>query len=176
MKPILSLIAALACLLAAPASAQWHWIDHNGRAVFSDRPPPPDIPEKNVRRQPGIKSRPAETGSSQPPVTAGGTAPQTTAPASAPQLSGVDPVLLEKKKQAEKQAAETEAAQRRLEADRQAQLRADSCERARQALASLDAGMRIARSNAQGEREFLDDAARAEESRRIQAIIATDCR
>lgn len=173
MKPILPLIAALACLLAAPASAQWHWIDHNGRPVFSDRPPPPDIPEKNVRRQPGIKSRPTETGSPTPPAAAAGTAPL--AAAAAPQLSGVDPILLEKKKLAEKQAAETEAAQRRLEADRQAQLRADSCARARQALAGLNAGMRIARSNAQGEREFLDDAARAEEGRRIQAIIDSDC-
>lgn len=172
MKPILPLIAILTCLVAAPASAQWHWIDHNGRAVFSDRPPPPDIPEKNVRRQPGIKSRPAETGNSPPPATA----PLATAAASAPQLSGVDPVLLEKKKLAEKQAAETEAAQRRQEADRQAQLRADSCTRARQALAGLNAGMRIARSNAQGEREFLDDAARAEEGHRIQAIIDADCR
>jgi hypothetical protein len=88
----------------------------------------------------------------------------------------VEPALLEKKKQAEKQAAEAEAAQRRLEADRQAQLRADSCARARQAQAGLDAGLRIARTNAQGEREFLDETARAQEAQRIQAIIDADCR
>jgi hypothetical protein len=175
MKLIAPLIAALACLIAAPASAQWHWIDNHGRAVFSDRPPPPDIPDKNVRRQPGLKTRPAETNGAPPSTAAGGTAPPAAA-ASAPQLSGVEPALLEKKKQAEKQAAEAEAAQRRLEADRQAQLRADSCARARQAQAGLDAGLRIARTNAQGEREFLDEAARAQEAQRIQAIIDADCR
>ncbi|MFX6884193.1 DUF4124 domain-containing protein, partial [Acinetobacter baumannii] len=35
------------------AAAQWQWIDKDGRKVFSDRPPPQEIPEKNILKQPG---------------------------------------------------------------------------------------------------------------------------
>ena len=43
-------------------------------------------------------------------------------------------------------------------------------------LATLDSGQRIARINAEGEREILDDEARAEEARRAREVIASDCR
>ena len=48
--------------------------------------------------------------------------------------------------------------------------------RAKQAKASFDSGLRISRTNAAGEREFMDDAARASELKRIQGIIASDCK
>ena len=47
-----TLLAMLALVLgmahAVPASAQWMWRDAAGRPVFSDRPPPPDVPEQDV--------------------------------------------------------------------------------------------------------------------------------
>jgi hypothetical protein len=176
MKLIAPLIAALACSAFAPAaSAQWHWIDHNGRSVFSDRAPPPDIPDRNVRRQPGERGRTFDTPLPGPAAAAGNTAPPANAPASTPQ-PGSDPVLLEKKRQADQQAAKAQAAQRQQEEARLAQLRADSCTRARQALAGLNSGMRMTRTNEQGEREFLDDTARAAEAQRIQSVIDSDCR
>jgi hypothetical protein len=168
MKLIAPLIAALACLAFAPAaSAQWHWIDQNGRA------PPPDIPDRNVRRQPGDRGRALEASRPAPAATNGNTAAP--APTAAAQPGG-DPALQEKKRQAEQQSVATQAAQRQQEEARQAQLRADSCARARQAQAGLNSGMRMARTNAQGEREFLDEAARDAEAQRIQAVIDSDCR
>lgn len=43
-------------------------------------------------------------------------------------------------------------------------------------LATLDSGMRMARLNDKGEREVLDDAQRAAELKRVNQIIAQDCK
>ena len=55
-------------------------------------------------------------------------------------------------------------------------LRQDNCRRAREQLATLDSGQRIARVKVDGEREYLDDGARAQESQRARQVIASDCR
>lgn len=160
------LLAALAALTCAAAGAQWHWIDRHGRSVFSDRPPPPDIPEKNIRRQSGPRVSALDT------VPAGEAASPAQVKASVPRPAGEDKALVEKRRL----AADAEAAKRKTEEERLARLQAESCTRARQAKAGLDAGGRIARTNEKGEREFLDDAGRAAEAQRIAAIIAADCK
>jgi membrane protein involved in colicin uptake len=93
------------------------------------------------------------------------------AAASAPRLSGKDKELEEKKKQAEA----AEAAKKKAEEERLAKARADNCERAKRAKASMDSGMRIATTNAKGERDFMTDAARAAESKRLGEIMAAEC-
>lgn len=150
-----------AIAFSASAFAQWQWIDKDGKKVFSDRAPPADIADKNILKRP--------TGSRPMPA-----APAATAAASeaAPKISGVDPALEEKKKQADA----AEAAKKKQEADKLAKDRAENCLRARQAKDTFDSGIRIARTNAQGEREFLDDSARATETKRLQDVIASDCR
>jgi hypothetical protein len=40
----------------------------------------------------------------------------------------------------------------------------------------LDDGVRITRTDAKGEREVLDDKARAEEVRRTKNVIVSDCK
>ena len=93
------------------------------------------------------------------------------AAASAPRLSGKDKELEDKKKQAEA----AEAAKKKAEEERLAKARADNCERAKRAKASMDSGMRIATTNAKGERDFMTDAARAAESKRLGEIMAAEC-
>jgi len=159
MKPIRSLICMVLCFCALAASAQWQWMDKDGRKVFSDRPPPADIPDKNILKRPGGRG---------PAVTA--VPPAATAPAAAP--AGVDKSLQDKKKQAE----EAEAAKRKAEEERVAKAMAENCTRAQQAKASFDSGMRISRLNEKGEREFMDDAARAAEGERLQSIINENCK
>ncbi len=147
---------------ALAASAQWQWTDKEGNKVFSDRAPPSDVPDKNILKRPG-----GNRAASQPATPA--------APASAtnmPQVKGTDPALEEKKRLAE----EAEAAKKKAEENKMAAARAENCARSKQAKASFDSGLRIARTNAQGEREILDDAAREAEAKRLQSIIATDCR
>jgi hypothetical protein len=54
--------------------------------------------------------------------------------------------------------------------------RAENCARAKQARISYESGVRLARVNEKGEREMVDDAARATELKRIKAIIDADCK
>jgi hypothetical protein len=56
-----------------------------------------------------------------------------------------------------------------------AKARAENCERAKRAKATLDTGIRIATTNAKGEREIMDDKARGDEARRMDETIRSDC-
>jgi len=150
------------------ASAQWQWIDKDGRKVFSDRSPPPEIPAKNILRQPGGKPLPAAEAEPQAPATEATAKPA----APAPKISGKDKALEDKKKQVE--AAEAE--KKKAEDEKIAKARAENCERAKRAKATFDTGLRVAQVNAKGEREFLDDKTRAAEAKRLQGIIDSDCK
>ena len=91
--------------------------------------------------------------------------------------SGSASAPVDKELQARKKAAEAEQqAKAKAEEQRNAAIRADNCARARSHLATLDSGQRLARINDKGEREVLDDEARAAEVRRAREVIASDCR
>jgi hypothetical protein len=156
--------------VAASAFAQWHWIDKDGRKVFSDRAPPPDILEKNIVKRPAGRS-PAPTGDAPVEFAADGPAAVPAAPALLPRVSGVDKDLEAKKKQ----ATDAESAKRKAEEERVTKAKLENCARAKQGKATYESGVRISRSNAAGEREILDDAAKAAELRRMQAVIDSDC-
>ena len=74
-----------------------------------------------------------------------------------------------------KKADEAEQARRKEEEQRVAKARADSCERARKAKTVMESGTRLATTNAKGEREIMDDKARAAESRRMDDVIRANC-
>jgi hypothetical protein len=164
----------LALAIGAPALAlaQWQWIDANGRKVFSDQPPPASIPAKNILKQPaaggkGMKAVEAEPAAPAPVAAAAASAK---APP-APKLSGKDKELEAKKKQAEAEAA----AKKEAEDQAAAKVHAENCKRAKQAKGTLDSGMRVATVNDKGEREVMDDAQRAAETKRLEAVIAREC-
>ncbi len=165
-------------LAAAAAHAQYQWVDKDGRHVFSDRPPPADVPAKNVLTQPKGARAPQATAAVGPSASASASEPASAAAGAAaarPAASaagGVDKALEEKKKQNDA----AEAARKKAEEDRVAAARAENCKRARSAKATLESGMRMARVNDKGEREVLDDAQRATELQRVNAIIASDCK
>ncbi len=175
MKSASAWVLGLACLLPTMAGAQWQWIDKGGKKVFSDQPPPLDVPEQAILHRPGTPPRPGASaatptsGAAAPAGVAGATPARAAAGAAPP--PGVDRELQEKTRRAE----DAEKARRAAEEQKMAAARSDNCARARQGQAALDSGMRIARLNAQGEREVLDDAGRAAEQRRLQSVIASDC-
>lgn len=158
-------LLGLALALPAATFAQWQWIDKDGRKVFSDQSPPADIPAKNILKQPGARNR---AGAAVEPAAS---APAQAA-APAPKLSGKDKALEDKRKQAES----VEAEKKKAEEEELARKRADNCALAKSTKANYDSGVRITRMNAKGEREFLDDAQRADEVKRIQGIIDRDCK
>lgn len=171
MKFVHALILGMACALPLSASAQWQWVDNAGKKVFSDQPPPLDVPEKNVLRRPGgASAQRASVAPAAAPAEPGAAA--ATAPALGPKPTGVDKELEEKTRKAE----EAEKAKQAAEKQKIAQAKAENCTRAKQGKATFDSGIRVARVNAQGEREIMDDKARAGEAQRLQSVIDADCK
>jgi hypothetical protein len=165
MKAARIALLALACTAPLLASAQWMWVDKDGRKVFSDRPPPADIAPNRIVRQPG--------GMPVPTVEMTAAAPTTAASSglAVPKLSGTDKGLEEKRKQ--NLAAEAE--KKKADDATLASARSENCSRAKAAKVNFDSGRRIARTNEKGEREFLDENQRGAEARRLDSIIAKDC-
>jgi hypothetical protein len=176
MKLIPTLFSALLLCVTTTAFAQWQWIDKDGRKVFSDRSPPTEIAEKNILKRPPGRSAPAQPQPADAPAAEGTAAsvPLASAqpPAAAKPAGGVDKELEAKKKT----AVAAEEAKKKAEDEKIAAAKADNCNRARLAKTSFDSGVRISRTKANGEREIMDDAARNEESKRIQSIIDKDCK
>ena len=179
MKRIRLIVALGLCLACFGAQAQWQWLDKDGRRVFSDRAPPPEIPARNILKQPGGGTRSAPAPVAVAP--AGAQAPASAASAAPagdgqglgmPRLSGVDRELAERKKQAEVAAL----AKARADEERVLKAKADNCERAKANKALMDSGVRVSHTKADGERQILDDAGRAAELKRIQIVMETNCK
>jgi hypothetical protein len=164
--------------LADPAQAQgqWKWRDAQGRVTVSDLPPPREVADKDILQRPAAVARaPAPAVPGVAPAAAGAGVAAPGVAASAP--AAARPAPVDKELEARKRAAEAEkAAKAKAEEQRAAAVRAENCKRARQHLATMDSGQRVARINEKGEREVLDDETRAAESRRAREIIASECR
>lgn len=165
-KQLVLLLAGWAFALSA--AAQWQWIGKDGRKVFSDRPPPADIQDKDILKQPGGRGGRASVA---PAVTEIPGPSVATAKPNVPKISGKDAELEAKKKKLE----EEEAAKKKVEEEKVAKTKAANCEQAKKGMATIQSGVRVATTNAKGEREIMDDNARAAESKRIQAIVDRDC-
>ena len=159
MNMLRASLVALACVATPLAFAQWQWIDSSGRKVFSDQPPPPGIPNDKILKRPA-GSRAVE--------------PEPEAPAAkppAPKVSGRETELEAKRRAASAAAAEKKKAQE----EQVAKDKAENCERAKRAKATLDSGVRLTQTNAKGETEIMDDNARAAEGKRLETAIARNC-
>jgi len=162
--------AALACSM--PAAAQWAWRDAAGKMVYSDQPPPKSVPAKDLVRQPAASTVPRQRGlavETQEEVPAQAKA----APAAPPGAPTVAEREIESRRrqqqlaEAEKKTAEEEALRAKT---------AENCQRLRSYLRALEGGFRVARVNAAGQQEILDDAARAAETTRTRSEIEQSCR
>ena len=169
------IVAIAGTVLASAAFAQWQWIDRDGRRVFSDRSPPPEVLDKDIVKRPSGSLRAAAADTTVLNASPAKPATAVSAPASkasAPKLSSKDAELEGKKKQAEEQ----EAAKQKAEEEKQAKVKAENCTRAKNGLATLKSGVRIAAMNAKGEQEVFDDARRAAETKRAQELIDSNCK
>jgi hypothetical protein len=169
MKMIQTLLMVALTGLCLSASAQWQWINKDGHKVFSDRAPPADILDKNIVKRPGGRAPsvapPADIvdDSALPPITVSPAVSKTTGP---------EKDLETKKKKAE----QAEVAKRKAEEEQVTKARIENCVRAKQAKATYESGVPVARTNASGQREVMDEAARAGELRRILGIMESDCK
>ena len=143
----------LAALLAAPAYAQYSWIDDHGTRVFSDRPPPPGTPKSRILKAPrGAATEPA--------------VPAEAAKPAAPTLADRDADF--RKRAAERDADErTTAEESRRKADN-----AEQCAAARRSEAVLTSGVRVADMDDKGERVFVTDDEKARRLAQVRRVLA----
>ena len=172
MKIFSALLLVFTLHLAHAATPSWQWLDGNGRKVFSDRAPPPEVAEKNILKRPAGMAAPAAPTYGVPQAEATSTEPKEPSVAPSKLAGGVDKELEAKKKK----VVEAEQAKSKAEEEKFAQAKAENCTRAKEAKATYDSGTRISRTNASGEKEVLDDAARATEVKRLLSIMETDCK
>ena len=163
-QPLIMLAFLLGAALAVPAQAQWKWVDKDKRVQYSDLPPPPGVAEQDILQRPRGAERPAAA------APAPASAPASSAPRLAPKMT--DPELEAKRKKTEQE----EAAKKKAEQERIAAVKADNCTRAQAQMRALESGVRIAKTNAKGEREVLDDAGRADEVKRTKAMVSSECK
>lgn len=148
----LSLLLA-AMLLAGGALAQaYKWVDKDGRVRYGDRPPP------------GVNAKALQAPS--------GPASSSSSSTATPQrLTPAEQEAAFRKRRIEAQKAEEERA-KEAAAEKQRQ---ENCAGAKRQLTALESGQRIARFDANGERQYLEDADRPAEIARARKLVADWC-
>ena len=167
-RTIMAAAAALLVLVSLPAEAQWKWKDTSGRIQYSDLPPPAGTPDQDILSRP---TAPRRSGTVTPAASAASAASAPALASSALMPKGVDPELEAKRKKAEGDIA----AKKKADQERVAAAKADNCNRAQTQLRDFESGLRVMRTNEKGEREYLDDKQRAEETKHAKDVIAADC-
>lgn len=166
----------LAGLTSLPSEAQWAWKDANGRVVYSDRPPPSDVKPANIMRQPGTQTLANPAPASGPlddaakPADAKNSDTKSAPPSNAPKTVAEREMEFRKRQQERADNDKKSAEEQTKNATKTAE-----CDRARGYMKSLEDGVRITKTDAAGNREFLDDAARAAEADRTRKIIQSTC-
>ncbi|HJU22373.1 MAG TPA: DUF4124 domain-containing protein [Casimicrobiaceae bacterium] len=145
-RPLLSafVLSWVAIGYAAGASAAlYKWTDAQGHVVYSDQPPNADVKTEQLRAAP-------------PPAN----------PNAAKELAQRDAEF--KKRKADAEAASAKAAKEQATSEQ----RKESCAQARGNLKQLtESQLALYRYNEKGEREIMDDDARARERAKLNAFI-----
>jgi hypothetical protein len=158
------LAALLGSTLSMPAAAQWKWRDRAGQTQYSDLPPPPGTAEQDILQRPNSSSAARRAS---PP--APGASAASGAPLLGPRAS--DPELEARRKKAEQELLDKQKA----DDAKIAAAKAENCSRAKAQVRTLESGVRLGRSNDKGEREILDDSARAAEVKRAHDVMSSQC-
>ena len=141
---------ALAAFAAAASAQQYKWVDKDGRVRYGDVPPP------------GVKATPLRPppGPSTPP-----------AAAKKDSAKALSPEAAFRKRQEDAQKEQ----QKQAQAEQEAQAKRESCARAQESLRTLESGQRIARTDAKGERYYLEDAQIAQETAKARQAVQQWC-
>ena len=142
-------LAVVVLLVATAVNAEiYQWKDKNGKTIISDKPP-----AENVVVQKKVVSDPS---------TAGVTAPKTAA----------DRELEFRKRQKESQeGADKAKAEAAATTEKQ-----ENCVRARRYLTTLESGERVSLRDDKGERYFMDDAQREQETAKAKQELQANCK
>lgn len=170
---VLLLMAGIAALVGAAHAADiYKFRDASGRIIYSDSPPPKGRGAEKLPAVPTLPpspaTRPADGGGGD---AAGRSTAQDAAKSAAPKT------LAERELESRKRReAEQEQAKKAEQEAQQAAMRKQNCDAAQRQIAAIESGQRLARFNEKGEREFLDDAARARELDSARKAAADWCK
>jgi len=160
MKPWIFI--GLAAVAVGTAHAQaYKWVDKNGHVEYGDRPPV------------GAKVTPLR--SVAPPPTPAASDSSAKGDATNTKKGPLTPAQQELEFRRRMKAAQDAAAK----ADRErkaAEEKKENCENARQTLRTLQSGQRIARMDSKGERYFVSDAQRAQDTARARTAVSQWCK
>ena len=152
-----------AWLVSAPVGAQtYKWTDADGKIHYSDQPPP-----ANAKEEVTIKPRKPSA-----PTTSAAPSASEKGAATARPKTFIEQEAEFRKRQVE--TAEREAAAKKKAAE--AAEKKQNCEQARAQVKNLQSGGRMTRANAQGEREYLNDAQIAQEIERGKKTVDSWCK
>ena len=158
----LALAIGIGLALAPVGAETYKWKDADGKIHYSDQPPP-----ANAKEETTVKSRKPSA-----PVQSAPATPTDKGAAPAKPKTPAEQEAAFKKRQVEE--AEREAAEKKKVAE--AAEKQQNCDQARAQLQTLQAGGRVTRTNAQGEREYLNDAQIGQEIARAKKSADSWCK
>lgn len=155
MKIQASIIAlALAAAMAAASAQNYKWVDKDGKLRYGDTPPP-GVKATQLKPPPGPASPPAAVAKD----------------AKKGPLTPAEQEQAFRKRQIDARAADEKA----QKAQKDAAEKVANCANARESLAALESGQRIARTDDKGERYFVDDAQRERDIARGREMVKKAC-
>jgi hypothetical protein len=147
-----AIVLVLSVLFAtAAAGQQYKWIDKDGKVRYGDVPPP------------GV-----EVQRLKPPP------PGTPPPAGAAKKDGAKGLTPEQAFRKRQEDAEKDQ-QKQAAAEQEAKAKQENCAQAQSTLRTLESGQRISRTDAKGERVFLEEAEIAKETAKARDAVKQWC-
>lgn len=155
MKIQASIIAlALAAAMAAASAQNYKWVDKDGKVRYGDTPPT-GVKATQLKPPPGAASPPAAAAKD----------------AKKGPLTPAEQEQAFRKRQIDARAADEKAQKTQKDAAE----KVENCANARESLAALESGQRIARTDDKGERYFVEDAQRERDIARGREMLKKAC-
>lgn len=151
MNKYLFFLLVLACTNTFAAISKW--VDSDGQVHYSDQAPPSDVQPKTLRSADDTQ------------------ASQDASSVAAPKTLAEREAELKKNEIAKKAAADKAVQQQAAAAAQQA-----NCANAQQNLSTLQSGIRIMETDADGQPGYMDDNQRAQRAAKAQNDISTYCK
>ena len=156
----------LSFAFCAVAQAQYVWIEDKGNKQFSDMPPPKSVPKDKILKTPGGAKAAQAPAADNKAVSASQAAPKLEKPVT----------LTNKNEDFNKRRAEQAEKEKKTEEEKTAAAeKAKYCDRARGYQQTLNSGVRISRVDKNGEKSFITDAQREQETTDVKKALA-DCK
>jgi hypothetical protein len=158
-----TLFFALAMVFSAASMAQqYKWVDKNGKTQYGDIPPA------------GVKATPLKGPSSAPAAAPAaeskGAAKDAKGAAKGPLTPAEQDAAFRKRQQDAEKAREKEA-----KSAEEAQAKRENCANSTEQLRALESGQRVGRTDAKGERYYIDDEQRNAEIAKARKIAQQSC-